>query len=175
MSSGYRKFSSRFVGDGDTPKTFATFATFTDGRRVFEPYPDPDKTTSGHAKIQSTSVKVAKVAKVEAQEAIATSVRPDGVCKLALAEFPAAGGRYRKAFAFLLVKPPAYISVERWQQAVEDGRSFLAHGANRPKCSTGIRATYSVSTPHRLTLIRPIHGFLDTTTPDCAGCCRAKR
>ena len=41
-------------------------------------------------------------------------------------ELPAAGGRYRKAFTQLLVEPPAHISVERWQRAIEDGRSFLA-------------------------------------------------
>ena len=31
MNNGYRKFSSKFVGDGDKPKSFPTFATFTDG------------------------------------------------------------------------------------------------------------------------------------------------
>jgi hypothetical protein len=41
-------------------------------------------------------------------------------------ELPAAGGRYQKAFTLLLVEPPAHISVERWQRAVEDGRNFLA-------------------------------------------------
>jgi hypothetical protein len=45
---------------------------------------------------------------------------------LEIVELPAAGGRYRKAFTSLLLEPPAHISVERWQQAVEDGRSFLA-------------------------------------------------
>jgi hypothetical protein len=60
-------------------------------------------------------VKVAKVAKVETPEAA-----------VGRAEFPAAGGRYRKAFTHLLLEPPAHISVERWQRAVEDGRSFLA-------------------------------------------------
>ena len=45
--------------------------------------------------------------------------------KLEIVELPAAGGRYRKLFAFLLQNPPAYIPVERWQQAVEDSRSFL--------------------------------------------------
>ena len=51
---------------------------------------------------------------------------PDGAGPtVEIVELPAAGGRYRKAFTFLLVEPPAHISVERWQQAVEDGRSFL--------------------------------------------------
>jgi hypothetical protein len=51
---------------------------------------------------------------------------PDGVGPTVEIELPAAGGRYRKAFTHLLVEPPAHISVERWQRAVEDGRSFLA-------------------------------------------------
>jgi hypothetical protein len=52
---------------------------------------------------------------------------PDGAAPtLEIVELPAAGGRYRKAFTHLLVEPPAHISVERWQRAVEDGRSFLA-------------------------------------------------
>ena len=50
---------------------------------------------------------------------------PDGAGPTPEIELPAAGGRYRKSFAFLLQKPPAYIPVERWQQAVEDSRSFL--------------------------------------------------
>ena len=50
---------------------------------------------------------------------------PDGAGPTVEIELPAAGGRYRKAFTHLLVEPPAHISVERWQQAVKDGRSFL--------------------------------------------------
>jgi len=51
---------------------------------------------------------------------------PDGAGLTVEIELPAAGGRYRTAFTRLLVEPPAHISVERWQQAVEDGRNFLA-------------------------------------------------
>jgi hypothetical protein len=54
------------------------------------------------------------------------SEAPDGACPTVEIELPAAGGRYRKAFTHLLLEPPAHISVERWQRAVEDGRSFLA-------------------------------------------------
>ena len=124
MSNGYRKFSSKFVSDGDKPKTFATFATFTDGIGLFQPYQDTNNSAAGPPNSQSASVKVAKVAKVDASEA---AVGLNGLgCKLAVVEFSAAGGRYREAFAFLLIRSPAHISVERWQQAVEDGRSFLA-------------------------------------------------
>ena len=92
---------------------------------------------------------------------------PDGAGPaLAIVELPAAGGRYRKLFAFLLQKPPAYIPVERWQQAVEDGRSFLHKWANS-RIADWVGATYQ-SRSHR----RPssVHSP-DTTTPDCAGCC----
>jgi hypothetical protein len=124
VSNGYRKFSSKFVGDGDKPKTFATFATFADGISVFQPYQDTNNCPAGPPNSQSASVKVAKVAKVEAPEA---AVGLDGLgCEIAVAEVSSAGARYREAFAFLLIRSPAHISVERWQQAVEDGRSLLA-------------------------------------------------
>jgi hypothetical protein len=115
VSNGYRKFSSRFVGDGDDPKTFASFATFRDGTRVCKPYQDTNNFASGSPESLNSSVKVAKVAQVAAPEAAVERPR-----------FPATGERYRKAFTLLLVDPPAHISVERWQLAVEDGRSFLA-------------------------------------------------
>jgi hypothetical protein len=70
MSSGYRKFSSRFASYPDRPKTFASFATFADGGRNFEAEPDTEKTKIGTPKIQSGPVKVAQVAKVEAPEAV---------------------------------------------------------------------------------------------------------
>jgi hypothetical protein len=115
VSNGYRKFSFKFVGDGDKPKTFASFATFTDECGVFQPYKDTNNSAAGPSDSQIASVKVAKVAKVETPEAA-----------VGRAEFPTAGGHYRKAFTHLLLEPPAHISVERWQRAVEDGRSFLA-------------------------------------------------
>jgi hypothetical protein len=34
--------------------------------------------------------------------------------------------RYRKVFAHLQLKPPTMVPVGRWQQAVEDGKRFLA-------------------------------------------------
>jgi hypothetical protein len=124
VSNGYRKFSSKFVGDGDKPKTFATFATFTDGIGVFQPYHDTNDCPAGPPNSQNASVKVAKVAKVEAPEA---AVGLDGLgSEIAVAEFSSAGARYREAFAFLPLRSPAHISVERWQQTVEDGRSLVA-------------------------------------------------
>jgi hypothetical protein len=70
VTSGYRKFSSRFASDGDNRKTFASFATFADGGRNFEAQTDADKARIDAPEIQSASVKVAQVAKVETPEAV---------------------------------------------------------------------------------------------------------
>jgi hypothetical protein len=56
----------------------------------------------------------------------AASAEPDGTgCGVEIVELPAAG-RYRKTFAFLQLKPPALVEVERWRQCVRDGSKFLA-------------------------------------------------
>jgi hypothetical protein len=46
-------------------------------------------------------------------------------CKVEIVELPAAA-RYRKVFAFLQLRPPALVPVERWKQCVKDGSRFLA-------------------------------------------------
>ena len=43
-----------------------------------------------------------------------------------VADIKATGLRYRRAFAYLQLKPPALVDVARWRQAVEDGSRFLA-------------------------------------------------
>jgi hypothetical protein len=56
----------------------------------------------------------------------ATSAEPNGPgCEVTIVELRQAG-RYRKVFGVLQLRPPALVPVERWQQAVEDGRRFLA-------------------------------------------------
>jgi hypothetical protein len=56
----------------------------------------------------------------------ATSAEPDGTaCKVEIVELPP-GGRYRKVFGVLQLKPPALVDVARWRQCVEDGKRFLA-------------------------------------------------
>jgi hypothetical protein len=56
----------------------------------------------------------------------ATSADPaEGACSVQIVELPQAQ-RYRKAFTFLQLKPPALVPVERWRQCVEDGKRFLA-------------------------------------------------
>ena len=170
MSSGYQKFSSRFfAAHGDKRKTFASFATFANGGRNFEAQADAEKAKLDTPEIQSASVKVAQVAKVEAPKAVcavcgaaddlwtldtpagqvlvhqqcaafppkpepaepsaayeATSARPDGNgCRVQIVELPQAQ-RYRRTFAHLQLKPPAFVDVARWRQCVRDGSRFLA-------------------------------------------------
>jgi hypothetical protein len=56
----------------------------------------------------------------------AVSAEPSGAgCTVEIVELPAAG-RYRKTFAFLQLRPPALVPVERWRQCVKDGSKFLA-------------------------------------------------
>jgi hypothetical protein len=129
--STYRKFSSRFTGD--KPKTFASFATFTGDIQNFEAGTDTEGTQIETPKIQSASVKVAQVAKVETSEA--------AVC----GELP---GRYRKVFLHLQLKPPALIPVERWQRCVEDGQRFLAQwGETAESLGWDSRDLFGLHTP----------------------------
>jgi hypothetical protein len=46
-------------------------------------------------------------------------------CKVTIVEIPATGLRYRRTYAHLQLKPPAYTAEDRWRQCVEDGRTFL--------------------------------------------------
>jgi hypothetical protein len=54
-----------------------------------------------------------------------TSTGPEGGCRVQIFELPAEGGRYRKTFALLLLKPPAFIPEGRWRQCIADARAFL--------------------------------------------------
>jgi hypothetical protein len=52
---------------------------------------------------------------------------PDGAgFRVEIVELPATGLRYRRTFAHLQLRPPAYIPEDRWRQAVVDGKRFLA-------------------------------------------------
>ena len=88
-----------------------------------------------------------------------------GCAKVTIVELPATGLRYPRAYAHLQLRPPAYIPEDRWQQCIEDGRSFLAEWGDQAKALGwdsrdlfGLRATAA---------------YRVTTTAACAGCCRA--
>jgi hypothetical protein len=130
VSSGYRKFCSRFANDANKRKTFASFATFAGGGQNFEAQAEAEKAKAGTPEIQSASVKVAQVAKVGAPEAVCAvstavyqAASPD--CSVTVIELPTAQS-YHKTFAALHTKRPVMVDVDRWRQCVEDGRAFLA-------------------------------------------------
>jgi hypothetical protein len=56
----------------------------------------------------------------------AATASPDGTgCGVTIIEIPATGLRYRRTYAHLQLRPPAYIPEDRWRMAIEDGRAFL--------------------------------------------------
>jgi hypothetical protein len=58
---------------------------------------------------------------------LGVTAEPDGTaCRVEIVELPATGLRYRRTFAYLQLKPPALVPVERWRQCVTDGSKFLA-------------------------------------------------
>jgi hypothetical protein len=212
VSSGYRKFSSRFASAGDKAKTFASFATFADGGRNFEVQADAEKAKAGTPKFQSAPVKVAQVAKVERPEAVcavcgaagdlwdldtpagpvvvhqecahfvpkpepaepsaayqATSAEPDGTaCKVTIVEIPAKGLRYRRTFAHLQLRPPAYIPEDRWRQAIEDGRVFLSKwGETAQQFGWTSADLFGLHTPPE----RPHPSYRRLSRYNCTGLC----
>src|SRR5215470_4036503 len=57
----------------------------------------------------------------------AVAAEPDGLgCKVTIVEIPATGLRYRRTFAHLQLRPPAYVPEDHWRQCVRDGSRFLA-------------------------------------------------
>src|SRR5262249_37304019 len=51
---------------------------------------------------------------------------PDGCGdEVIIGELPAAGLRYRRTFAHLQLRPPAYSPEDRWRMAISDGRAFI--------------------------------------------------
>lgn len=53
------------------------------------------------------------------------TVGPEAGCKVEIIELPQAE-RYRKVFAYLQLRPPAFVESPRWKQCVADGSRFLA-------------------------------------------------
>jgi hypothetical protein len=184
--STYRKFSSRFAGEGDKPKTFASFATFTDDIQNFEAGTDTDGTQIETPEIRNASVKVAQVAKVETAEAQdaktgtldhpqnlrspsvpeAAAAEPSSTrCKVEIVELPAAA-RYRKVFGFLQLKPPALVAEARWRLCVSDGSRFLAKWGDQAQALNWTSADlFGLHTPPE----RPHPSYSRLSRYDCTG------
>jgi hypothetical protein len=74
-------------------------------------------------------------------------------CKVTVVEIPATGLRYRRTYAHLQLKPPAYTPEDRWRQCVEDGRAFLQQwGESAPRLGWTSADLFSLAllpdTPH---------------------------
>jgi hypothetical protein len=130
---GYKKFSDSWRDDAteqNTPKTLAGLATLAG---VKGQNSKADALGAELEKSDSGAAKAAKAAKVETPEAaeptaayLGVTAEPDGTaCKVEIVELPRAA-RYKKVFAFLQLRPPALVPVERWRQCVKDGSKFLA-------------------------------------------------
>jgi hypothetical protein len=52
------------------------------------------------------------------------SVPGDGT-RVTITEIPAKGLRFRRVFAHLQLRPPAFVPEDRWQMAIMDGGAFL--------------------------------------------------
>jgi hypothetical protein len=84
----------------------------------------------GDSLVASNASRIAPTIKAAIREhkpqLIAALIAPSGLgCRVTIVEIPATGLRYRRTYAHLQLKPPAYIEETRWRQCVEDGKRFL--------------------------------------------------
>jgi hypothetical protein len=86
-------------------------------------------------------------------------------CSVTIIALPQAQ-RYRRTFAVLQMKPPALVEVERWQQAVEDGKSFLAKWSSQAEALGWTSADlFGLHTPPD----RPHPSYNRLSRYDCTG------
>jgi hypothetical protein len=99
----------------------------------------------------------------------ATSAEPGGTaCKVTIVDIPAKGLRYRRTFAHLQLRPPAYIPEDRWRQAIEDGRVFLSKwGETAQQLGWDSRDLFGLHTPPD----KPHPSYRRLSRYDCTGLC----
>jgi hypothetical protein len=89
-------------------------------------------------------------------------------CRVTIVEIPATGLRYRRTYAHLQLKPPAYISENRWQQAIEDGRRFLMQWGEQAEALAWTSADlFGLHTPPA----SPHPSYSRLSRYDCTGLC----
>jgi hypothetical protein len=124
----------------------------------------------GNSLVASNASRIAPVIKAAIREnkpQIITALVGSSRCKVEIVELPAAG-RYRKTFAFLQLKPPALVPVERWRQCVEDGSRFLAvWGEQAESLGWGSADLFGLHTPPE----RPHPSYSRLSRYDCTGLC----
>jgi hypothetical protein len=83
-----------------------------------------DSLVASHASRIAPAIKAA--IREHKPQLIAALLTPPGpACRVTIVEIPATGLRYRRTYAHLQLRPPAYIPEDRWRMAIEDGRAFL--------------------------------------------------
>jgi hypothetical protein len=172
---GYKKFSDSWRDDAteqNTPKTLAGLATLAG---VKGQNSKADALGAELEKSDSGAAKAAKAAKVETPEAaeptaayLGVTAEPDGTaCKVEIVELPRAA-RYKKVFAFLQLRPPALVPVERWRQCVKDGSKFLAlWGEQAESLGWSSADLFGLHTPPA----KPHPSYNRLSRYDCTGLC----
>jgi hypothetical protein len=123
-----------------------------------------DSLVASHASRIAPAIKAA--IRENKPQIIAALANPDGA-RVEVIELPAAG-RYRKTFAHLQLKPPAYISVERWRQCVKDGSRFLAKWSEQAEAMGWSTADlFGLHTPPA----KPHPSYSRLSRYDCTGLC----
>src|SRR5262245_61881879 len=99
----------------------------------------------------------------------AASSGPDGCgAEVTIVEIPATGLRYRRTFAHLQLRPPAYIPEDRWRMAISDGRAFIHQwGEAAQRLGWDSRDLFGLHQP----LERPHPSYNRLSRCDCTGLC----
>src|SRR6516164_1217003 len=99
----------------------------------------------------------------------AVAAEPDGLgCKVTIVEIPATGLRYRRTFAHLQLRPPAYVPEDRWRMAISDGRAFIRQwGEAAQRLGWDSRDLFGLHQP----LERPHPSYNRLSRCDCTGLC----
>src|SRR5262245_12440758 len=95
-----------------------------DQRRRVSENRDDHRTTEPCANSTAENEKRGTLTNPQNLQNLSTSIGSDRT-KVTIVEIPASGLRYRRTYAHLQLRAPAYIPEDRWRQAIEDGRAFL--------------------------------------------------
>jgi hypothetical protein len=125
----------------------------------------------GESLVASNASRIAPAIKAAIREhkpqIIAALIAPPGPgCRVTIVEIPATGLRYRRTYAHLQLKPPAYIEETRWQQCIEDGKRFLMQwGSQAEGLGWSSADLFSLHTPPA----KPHPSYSRLSRYDCTG------
>jgi len=125
-ASGAENQKTRYPEEPSKPSKLGFEGFEGDPSRRFFENSGAAKTNDRYAERIAEAAKSATLSNLQNHQNLGSQSVPQGGCRVQVVELPATGGRYRRTFAYLQLKPPAYIPEVRWQQCVEDGKRFLA-------------------------------------------------